>query len=151
MQVEGQTKWTPCSPGDPQAVEKSWTELDGDELLEPPLRVRDFVKAIKSSRPTVSGDDLTKNAEWTKEFGSEGAYMAGKEGPLCYCFIPNERTEGDWRCKGPFKHHDNLRRIFLPRKPNRERLTLRLCDMTQLHWCSTRLSTGGVVTVCRFS
>lgn len=73
MQVEGQTKWTPCSPGDPQAVEKSWTELDGDELLEPPLRVRDFVKAIKSSRPTVSGDDLTKNAEWTKEFGSEGA------------------------------------------------------------------------------
>ena len=40
---------------------------------EPPLKVRDFVKAIKGSRPTVSGDDLTKNADWTKEFGSEGA------------------------------------------------------------------------------
>lgn len=47
--------------------------MDGDELLEPPLKVRDFVKAIKSSRPTVSGEDLTKNADWTKEFGSEGA------------------------------------------------------------------------------
>jgi vacuolar protein-sorting-associated protein 4 len=73
VEVDGTTKWTPCSPGDPSAQEKSWTDLNGDELLEPPLRVRDFVKAIKSSRPTVSGDDLTKNAEWTKEFGSEGA------------------------------------------------------------------------------
>jgi vacuolar protein-sorting-associated protein 4 len=73
VEVEGQTKWTPCSPGDAQAQEKSWTELDGDELLEPPLRVRDFVKAIKSSRPTVSGEDLSRNADWTKEFGSEGA------------------------------------------------------------------------------
>jgi vacuolar protein-sorting-associated protein 4 len=73
VEVDGQTKWTPCSPGDAQAQEKSWTDLTGDELLEPPLRVRDFVKAIKASRPTVSGDDLTKNAEWTKEFGSEGA------------------------------------------------------------------------------
>ncbi|KAF3047566.1 Vacuolar protein sorting-associated protein 4 [Didymella heteroderae] len=73
VQVDGAQKWTPCSPGDPQAVEKSWTELDGDELLEPPLKVRDFIKAIKGSRPTVSGEDLSKNAEWTKEFGSEGA------------------------------------------------------------------------------
>ncbi|KAJ4318244.1 Vacuolar protein sorting-associated protein 4 [Neodidymelliopsis sp. IMI 364377] len=73
VEIDGATKWTPCSPGDPSAQEKSWTDLNGDELLEPPLRVRDFVKAIKSSRPTVSGDDLTKNADWTKEFGSEGA------------------------------------------------------------------------------
>ncbi|KAL6703441.1 Vacuolar protein sorting-associated protein 4 [Coniothyrium glycines] len=73
VEVDGSTKWTPCSPGDPQAQEKSWTELDGDQLLEPPLRVKDFVKAIKASRPTVSGDDLKKNADWTKEFGSEGA------------------------------------------------------------------------------
>ncbi|KAF2025534.1 vacuolar protein sorting-associated protein-like protein VPS4 [Setomelanomma holmii] len=73
VEVDGQTKWTPCSPGDPQAQEKSWTELDGDQLLEPPLRVRDFIKAIKASRPTVSKEDLTKSADWTKEFGSEGA------------------------------------------------------------------------------
>lgn len=73
VMVDGEEKWTPCSPGDPQAQEKSWTELEGDQLLEPPLKVRDFVKAIKASRPTVSKEDLTKSAEWTKEFGSEGA------------------------------------------------------------------------------
>ena len=51
----------------------SWTDLDGDMLAEPPLRVKDFIKAIKASRPTVSKGDLDRNAEWTKEFGSEGA------------------------------------------------------------------------------
>jgi vacuolar protein-sorting-associated protein 4 len=51
----------------------SWTEIDGDQLAEPPLRLKDFVKAIKGSRPTVSKEDLTRNADWTKEFGSEGA------------------------------------------------------------------------------
>ncbi|KAF2737959.1 vacuolar protein sorting-associated protein-like protein VPS4 [Polyplosphaeria fusca] len=70
---DGKEKWTPCSPGDPEAKEMSWTELDGDNLAEPPLRARDFVKAIKASRPTVSKDDLSRNAEWTAEFGSEGA------------------------------------------------------------------------------
>jgi vacuolar protein-sorting-associated protein 4 len=73
VDVNGETKWTPCSPGDPNAQEKSWTDLDGDQLLEPPLKVRDFIKAIKASRPTVSKEDLTRSADWTKEFGSEGA------------------------------------------------------------------------------
>jgi vacuolar protein-sorting-associated protein 4 len=50
-----------------------WTQVDSDQLLEPPLVLKDFEKAIKTARPTVSGDDLTKNAEWTKEFGSEGS------------------------------------------------------------------------------
>jgi vacuolar protein-sorting-associated protein 4 len=51
----------------------SWNDLDGDQLVEPPLRVKDFVKAIKASRPTVSKEDLNRNSEWTQEFGSEGA------------------------------------------------------------------------------
>jgi vacuolar protein-sorting-associated protein 4 len=71
--VEGVEKWTPCSPGDRGAVEKSWTEIESDELLEPPLKVKDFIKAIKASRPTVSKEDLDRNSDWTKEFGSEGA------------------------------------------------------------------------------
>jgi vacuolar protein-sorting-associated protein 4 len=71
--VDGVEKWTPCSPGDPKAKEMTWTDLDGDALLEPPLRVSDFKRAIKSSRPTVSQVDLIHNAEWTAEFGSEGA------------------------------------------------------------------------------
>jgi vacuolar protein-sorting-associated protein 4 len=73
VEVDGAEKLTPCSPGDAGAVEMSWMDVDTDKLLEPPLQVKDFIKAIKGARPTVSGDDLKKNEEWTKEFGSEGA------------------------------------------------------------------------------
>ena len=51
----------------------NWTQVETDQLLEPPLQVKDFIKAIKVSRPTVSASDLSRNEEWTKEFGSEGA------------------------------------------------------------------------------
>lgn len=33
---------TPCSPGDSGAIEKSWMDVEGDELLEPPLTVVGF-------------------------------------------------------------------------------------------------------------
>nr|KMM64561.1 suppressor protein of bem1/bed5 double mutant [Coccidioides posadasii RMSCC 3488] len=71
--LDDQEKLTPCSPGDHGAIEMSWVDVDADKLLEPPLLLRDFVKAVKSSRPTVSEEDLEKNEEWTKKFGSEGA------------------------------------------------------------------------------
>ena len=51
----------------------SWVDVESEKLLEPPLTLRDFIKAVEVSRPTVSQDDLRKNEEWTKEFGSEGA------------------------------------------------------------------------------
>jgi vacuolar protein-sorting-associated protein 4 len=51
----------------------TWVDVETDQLLEPPLSVKDFVKAIKASRPTVSTQDLQQNADWTLEFGSEGA------------------------------------------------------------------------------
>jgi vacuolar protein-sorting-associated protein 4 len=51
----------------------TWLDVKTDQLLEPPLQVKDFVKAIKGARPTVSASDLARNEEWTKEFGSEGA------------------------------------------------------------------------------
>lgn len=44
-----------------------------EELLEPHVEKKDFIKAIKASRPTVSDADLKRNEEWTREFGSEGA------------------------------------------------------------------------------
>ncbi|KAG9047038.1 Vacuolar protein sorting-associated protein 4 [Tulasnella sp. UAMH 9824] len=66
------TKYTPCSPGDPQAVEKSWTDVGQDELQEPPLTVNDFVRAISIVRPTVTADDIKKHIEWTQDAGSEG-------------------------------------------------------------------------------
>ncbi|KAF3387351.1 Vacuolar protein sorting-associated protein 4 [Penicillium rolfsii] len=71
--VEGVEKLTPCSPGDAGAVEMTWLSVEAEQLLEPPLVLKDFIKAVKNSRPTVSLEDLTRNSEWTKEFGSEGA------------------------------------------------------------------------------
>ncbi|AET38501.1 AAA family ATPase VPS4 Ecym_2804 [Eremothecium cymbalariae DBVPG len=65
-------KLTPCSPGDKDAVEMSWTDIDADELLEPGLTIKDFLKAIKTSRPTVNDEDLKKQQEFTKDFGQEG-------------------------------------------------------------------------------
>ncbi len=71
--MDGAEKLTPCSPGDPGAIEMTWTEVDSDKLLEPPLTLKDFVKAVKGARPTVSAEDIKRSEEWTAEFGSEGA------------------------------------------------------------------------------
>ena len=71
--MDGMEKLTPCSPGDSGAMEMSWTQVQAEQLLEPPLVLKDFVKAIKSARPTVSQEDMKRSAEWTAEFGSEGA------------------------------------------------------------------------------
>lgn len=71
--ADGVEKLTPCSPGDKGAMEMSWMDIESDQLLEPPLQVKDFMRAIKSSRPTVSHVDLERNEDWTKEFGSEGS------------------------------------------------------------------------------
>ncbi|KAI8827133.1 P-loop containing nucleoside triphosphate hydrolase protein [Fimicolochytrium jonesii] len=65
-------KWMPCSPGDAGAVEKSWTEVEGEELEEPPLTVVDFHKAASTARPSVNGADLQRYVDWTEEFGQEG-------------------------------------------------------------------------------
>lgn len=65
-------KYTPCSPGDPNAKEMNWMELGTDELEEPPLTVKDFIKAVKSTRPTVNQDDIGKQVDFTNDFGQEG-------------------------------------------------------------------------------
>ncbi|KAJ2634050.1 Vacuolar protein sorting-associated protein 4, partial [Coemansia sp. RSA 1694] len=64
--------WTPCSPGDPHAIEKTWSEVGSDELWEPDLSSSDFLKAVKNSRPTVNDADLEKQIEFTNDFGQEG-------------------------------------------------------------------------------
>ncbi len=62
-------QWTPCSPGDPEAVEKTWNDVETTELMEPPLKYKDFVQAADSVRPTVTQDDIRKHVEWTTEAG----------------------------------------------------------------------------------
>lgn len=49
------TKLTPCSPGDAAAKEMSWTDVDGDQLQEPILGMKDFLRAIANVRlPSAS-------------------------------------------------------------------------------------------------
>lgn len=65
-------RYTPCSPGDPDAIEMSWVDIEADELQEPDLTIKDFLKAIKTTRPTVNEEDLRKQEEFTRDFGQEG-------------------------------------------------------------------------------
>ena len=67
--LEDVKKWTPCSPGDPDAQEKSWTDIESDELEEPPLKLNDFLKSLSTVRTTVTQEDIRKHDEWTKESG----------------------------------------------------------------------------------
>ncbi|KAG0680746.1 Vacuolar protein sorting-associated protein 4 [Pichia californica] len=66
------TQYQPCSPGEEDAIEMNWMELDGDQLKEPDLCLTDFLKAVKTNKPTVNQADLDKFVEFTNDFGSEG-------------------------------------------------------------------------------
>jgi vacuolar protein-sorting-associated protein 4 len=69
---DGNEKLTPCSPGDAGAKEMSWMDIGTDELKEPDLTIKDFIKSIKSNRPTVNSADIAKHIEFTNDFGQEG-------------------------------------------------------------------------------
>lgn len=65
----GTQKWTPCSPGDAAAKEKEWSDIGSDELLEPGLKINDFLKSLANTRPTVTAADIKRHEDWTKESG----------------------------------------------------------------------------------
>jgi vacuolar protein-sorting-associated protein 4 len=66
------TFFTPCSPGDTQAIEMNWTQLEGDDLMEPMLGLPDFLKSLQTTRPTVSDEDIREHIKFTSDFGQEG-------------------------------------------------------------------------------
>jgi vacuolar protein-sorting-associated protein 4 len=63
---------TPCSPGDPEATEMTWVEVEGSKLKEPEIAFSDFLKSLKQIRPSVSPSDITEHIRFTEEFGQEG-------------------------------------------------------------------------------
>ncbi|ESN97689.1 hypothetical protein HELRODRAFT_193180 [Helobdella robusta] len=63
---------TPCSPGDPGAIEMSWMDVPGEKLLEPILNMSDMMRSLQNSKPTVNDDDLKKLRKFTEEFGQDG-------------------------------------------------------------------------------
>ena len=64
-------KLTPCSPGAPGAVEKAWTDVASEELLEPLLGLRDFEASITVNKPTVTLADIQKQIQFTEESGMQ--------------------------------------------------------------------------------
>ncbi|KAG9288915.1 hypothetical protein G9A89_019537 [Geosiphon pyriformis] len=63
---------TPCSPGDPDAKEMTWMEVEAENLLEPAIGFSDFLRALQVSRPTVNADDIKQHTKFTEDFGQEG-------------------------------------------------------------------------------
>lgn len=72
VEVDGAQKLTPCLPGDADAREMSWLDLGTDDLKEPELTVKDFIKAVKNNRPTVNEADIARHVDFTNDFGQEG-------------------------------------------------------------------------------
>ncbi|KAK9897778.1 AAA-domain-containing protein [Cystobasidium minutum MCA 4210] len=64
-------KWTPCSPGDPSAVEKTWTDIGEKELQEPPLGLSDFIRSVKGIRPSVPPESIAAHLKFADEAGSD--------------------------------------------------------------------------------
>ncbi|KNE71253.1 hypothetical protein AMAG_15905 [Allomyces macrogynus ATCC 38327] len=56
---QGKPMLTPCSPGDPQGIELDWDE--GERR-----------RALATSKPTVSDEDLKNHIKFTTDFGQEG-------------------------------------------------------------------------------
>ena len=63
---------TPCGPNDPSSKEMSWMQVPGDKLLEPRVKVSDFLRSLENTRPTVNADDLKRFEDFTRDFGQEG-------------------------------------------------------------------------------
>ncbi|XP_057335201.1 vacuolar protein sorting-associated protein 4 [Microplitis mediator] len=63
---------TPCSPGDPDAIEMNWLQVESDKLCEPLVTMKYMLKSLSTTRPTVNEDDMGKLEKFKEDFGQEG-------------------------------------------------------------------------------
>ncbi|KAH0535634.1 vacuolar protein sorting-associated protein 4 [Cotesia glomerata] len=63
---------TPCSPGDPDAIEMNWLEVESDKLCEPLVTMKYMLKSLSTTRPTVNEEDMVKLEKFKEDFGQEG-------------------------------------------------------------------------------
>ncbi|KAH7696433.1 vps4b-prov protein, partial [Aphelenchoides avenae] len=63
---------TPCSPGDPGAMEMKLADIASDKLAEPILSMNDMLRSLMNTKPTVNQHDLEKLQAFQKDFGQEG-------------------------------------------------------------------------------
>ena len=64
--------WTPCSPGDYGAVEKSWMEIPGEKLCEPAVDMSMMRRSLLTQKKTVNDEDLNKLMKFASDFGQDG-------------------------------------------------------------------------------
>ncbi|XP_077285212.1 vacuolar protein sorting 4 [Arctopsyche grandis] len=64
--------FTPCSPGDSEAIEMTWVDVPGDKLYEPPVTMSDMQRSLATSKPTVNDEDMVKLDKFKEDFGQEG-------------------------------------------------------------------------------
>jgi len=64
--------WSPCSPGDPDAEEKTLMDVPSALLKPIDITKKMVLKALKVAKPTVGKEDLQRFEEWTKQYGQEG-------------------------------------------------------------------------------
>ena len=65
-------QWTPCSPGDYGAVEKTWMDIDGKDLCEPAVNFNMMERSLRNQKKTVNDEDLAKLHKFAADFGQEG-------------------------------------------------------------------------------
>ena len=49
------------------------TDMLPDKLMSPDISMEDFLTVLRHSHASVSGDNVVKYTNWTKEFGEDGA------------------------------------------------------------------------------
>ena len=71
--LDAQQHLVPCSPSDQGAMEMKINDIPNPEkLVAPVVTFEDFILSLQRMKPTVSKEDLKRQDEFTKEFGTEG-------------------------------------------------------------------------------
>lgn len=65
--------YSPCSPGEKGAIEMTFLDVPGDQLLEPHVTMNDMLRSLAQTKPAVTLHDLQKLKEFTEEYGQEGS------------------------------------------------------------------------------
>ncbi|KAL1902359.1 hypothetical protein Sste5346_001337 [Sporothrix stenoceras] len=65
--------WVPCEGNEAGAQPMTWKNVPQGKAKAPPLTVEDFFAAVDRVKPSVGANEITRCAEWTAQFGLEGA------------------------------------------------------------------------------
>jgi len=64
--------WSPCPPNAKGAKEMSLFDVPNGKLDPPICSKQDFMRVLKTTKPSVNQDDLKQLEDWMEKFGQEG-------------------------------------------------------------------------------